>query len=190
MLIQCCNTEMIYTDGYPTCHECGRVDMSKVQYVCNPYKMENYVYKTKVIYYRNDYFDKVIRLLGGVEIMNNKIISKIAKQLKESEIKNIYEIKKWLKKNKYNKFVKYIYSIYFLAYGEKLISLSNDEYNKVKQEFIKFDKLYKDKIGKRNQFNYYFIIYKIFDKLGIPNDNILLPNTTDKLELNHQLMIT
>jgi len=180
------------TDGYPVCHDCGNVDMTRVLYVPDFYSngTSRFIYKQIVIYKRRNYFESVLKFTTCKEIMTSKRINIIAKELKKSKIKDINEIKKWMKLKKYNKQVKFIYSIYFLAYGVKLLDISYSQYDQVIRCFNDIDLIYKNKIGKRNQLNYNYIIYKIFDKLNIETKHVLLPKTFDKLELQFDKLYT
>lgn len=183
-----CLIDMIMCDGYPTCDNCGICDISNVQLVMDysSYQDGTFYYKQNVIYKRCEYFQTILKWITCIEIMNNEKIQEIVQKLKKYKKKSIYELRTWLKSHDYNKMVKYIYSIYKLAYNEVLNPLSHINFRKILKLFDNFNKRYKDQIGKRNQLNYYFIIYKLFEETGISNKNIILPKTYKKL--NKQYM--
>lgn len=185
-----CDIEVHYIDGYRTCMGCGIIDMGDCEYVTEYISSTSRLnYKPQIYYKRINYFIKLLDRLIVSTGMNNKTITNISSQLRDTNIRNISDIKTWLKYNKYNKYVKYIYIIYNNAYNEKLISLTTRQYDKVLDDFKKYDREF-NKTGCRNQLNYNFIIYKLFEHNQIDNTNILLTCTAHRLNLRYNNLLS
>lgn len=181
----CCDNQIIESiDGYPTCVECGQVNVYQVDYVIDRFNTNgNYKYNSQIMYIRSNYFKIILKNLNGdfVDSYIDSQLKSIATTLKAKNIQDLFKIKKYMKLNNLNKYIKYIYRIYYFAYGIKLIDLSENQIQMIVDDFHTFNKKYVSTVKKRNQLNYNFIISKLFENRNIDNKNILLPASANRL---------
>jgi len=181
---ECCsNSDIKIIDGYTSCISCGKIDQSKQQYVYNTYN-DHSVYKCSVPYFRVVYFRQKLNMINNVVTykFNPKIMYFIEKN-KNKNIKNIYKLKKIMKKVGLNKYYKYIYSIYHAITNKQLIYIRINEYDKYISQFKKIEKIFIKKDIRHNLFSYNVIIYFL---LRINNNegykHLILPLNKTKLK--------
>ena len=182
MFCEDCDIDYTLIDGYPTCTNCGNAIMEPqliTEY--NNIDSGRMTVKHIHIYKRFNYFNKLLTKLNGSICSYDTEYYILIEKLKKLNKMDIFELKRWLKSNRYNRYTTYIYNIYKLAYGDQLIKLNDHERINVIKAFQSIDRNYR-KLKHRNQLNYNFIFYKIFQKYGLDNSNIILPRTIHKLE--------
>jgi hypothetical protein len=111
-------------------------------------------------YFRVVYFKQKLNMINNVLLykLNPKVIFFIEKN-KNKKIKDIYKLKKIMKKVGLNKYYKYIYSIYFAITNVQLIRISMNEYDKYIKQFKMIEKVFLEKKIRHNLYSYNVIIY-------------------------------
>lgn len=187
-----CSSEEIYlTDGFDVCHDCGSFNASHPILIPNFQTRENtrLIYIPKIIYKRINYFSDLLGCMTNRrKCYDEKYINIVKKLGKYKKTLKLRDIKKLLKKNKCERYNKYIYGIYYDLYKINLIEISNNDYYGLLVDFKNFNIKYIHQIKKRNQFNYPFIMSKLFEKRNISVQHLMLPKTIDKLEEKYNLL--
>jgi hypothetical protein len=155
----CSNYDLKIIDGYECCVNCGAVNQDRQEYVYNTYN-DHSTYKCSMPYFRVVYFKQKLNMINNVLLykLNPKIIFFIEKN-KNKRIKDIYKLKKIMKKVGLNKYYKYIYSIYFAITNIQLIRISMNEYEKYIKQFKMIEKVFIEKKIRHNLYSYNVIIY-------------------------------
>jgi hypothetical protein len=165
------------------CMNCGVVDIHNQIFV-ESYETQQFLKKMNFhLYYRKSYFVEKLKLLNCQIQSGNPKYNEMINQLQLLPFKNIFGLKKLMKKYKYNKFYKYIYRIYFDIKNTKLIDLSNSDVNTLIDQFMIIERKFKEKyVG--NLFSYNLIIYYLFKKNNYEcYKNIIIPKNYNKITI-------
>ena len=157
---KCCNDfDIKVIDGYECCINCGYMDPSRQEFVYNTYN-DHSTYKCSMPYFRVVYFKQKLNMINNVILFkyNPKVLFFIEKN-KNKRIKDIYKLKKIMKKVGLNKYYKYIYSIYFAITNVQLIRIRMNEYEKYIKQFKMIEKVFLEKKIRHNLYSYNVIIY-------------------------------
>ena len=156
---KCCdNIDIKILDGYECCINCGFMNDNQ-HFVYNTYN-DHSTYKYSMPYFRVVYFKQKLNMINNVLLYkyNPKILFFIEKN-KNKRIKDIYKLKKIMKKVGLNKYYKYIYSIYFAITNIQLITIRMNEYDKYIRQFKLIEKAFIEKNIRHNLYSYNVIIY-------------------------------
>jgi len=178
----CSDTNIKILDGYECCVNCGFMNDNQ-HFVYNTYN-DHSTYKCSMPYFRVVYFKQKLNMINNVVLFkyNPKILFFIEKN-KNKRIKNIYKLKKIMKKVGLNKYYKYIYSIYFAITDIQLIRIRMNEYDKYIRQFKMIEKAFIEKKIRHNLYSYNVIIYfllKINKNEGYKH--LILPLNKTKLK--------
>jgi len=155
----CCdNPDIIITENYHTCTNCGLADISTQKY--NIYFNDDNNIKRKIPYKRLIYFKQKLKLIN-CQIhyqLNAKLLYFITIN-RNKKIKSIYYLKKIMKKSKLHKYYKYIYSIYFAITGKKIININYEQISNIINMFIQFERIFEKHKIRKNLYSYNLLIY-------------------------------
>lgn len=175
-----CDVEPIIVNSFPTCPDCGIVDIDHPGIVVDFDNNYNFS-KAKSIYKRRLYCREKLRLLSAYKFPRNcKKFNNVVKKLKKIGVENLQDVKKFLKNSGNKQFYKFVYSIYYLVTGERLISLTGNQVEIISNEFSRIEGYFRDSTERHNIYNYNSMIYLLMKKHKIPGYNKI------KLPLNHK----
>ena len=173
-----CKHDFVLTETGYTCQLCGIVDIDHLVFKENTVPIKNHH-----VYKRNNYFIEKMRLLAGIKQTAHPRYLEMIKLFKKKKITSIQKLRELMKKHGYSKFYKYIFSAYYDITGEKLISISHSDIQKLSFKFLTFERHLKTKLRKRVNFpNYNTIIYLFLKKEGYKGyQHIILPKNQKKI---------
>lgn len=170
-----CDQEMELLDRY-TCLKCGQCDSTGVFVTDLQYALSSTLYCPKSIYKRRLYCREKLKLLCGRKKCYDKKYKTVVDRLKKKKVKNLVQLKQYLKEWGFRKYYKHIYHLFFEVTGKKLISLTCTEISKMSAQFVLLEILFKRTSKRKNIYNYNSIIYLLMKKNKIKGySHIILP---------------
>lgn len=172
----CCLDMEAGIDGYFSCMDCGQCGSSEV-YIASPsYELNSTLYNKKSIYKRRLYCREKLKLLCGRKKCFDQEYIKLVERLKKKKIKNIIQLKQFLKDWGKRRYYKHIYNMFYDITGKRLIDLTCLEIQRLSYQFVKIEIKFKRNSGRKNIFNYNSIIYALMKKNKIKGySHIVLP---------------
>lgn len=165
----CCGNKTIEVDTNRSCMTCGRSKM------CLIYEEDHYKSDNKLsLYKRYKYFLEKLNLLSGRKMSQSPKCSQLIKILKPEDFNNVIELRHLMKKHGYSKLNKFIYNIYYEIKGERLIDFTAQEKNKLCQDFLNIEKVFKKSDSRKNIYNYNLMIMLLMKKNNIKGHQYLI----------------
>lgn len=157
---QCCNDpQLFFINNCETCVNCGIINLNNEIFEDNPYN-GNTNTKMTYPYKRVIYFKQKLNLINCITFYkSNPRLTFFIQKNKNKKIKNIFTLKKIMKKVKLNKYYKYIYSIFESITGNKLIDIKMSDYPTYITQFRNIEKIFDKYKVRHNLYSYNVIIY-------------------------------
>ena len=182
-----CRGELIFSNFFLTCIECGLTDLDE----CEMVYFEDYdaFIRKRSFYKRKLYAIEKLYMMTCRKPCKKANYDNCIKILAKKKFETIFELKKIMKDLKMNKLYPYIYLAFFDIKKVKLIYLSENQIDTITTEFVKTEMQFKRCVIKRkNMLSYYALIYLTMKQLGYDGyEHIILPNNFKKIKESYDI---
>lgn len=173
-----CGGNLVLIHAIPTCTSCGLSDISNPQLISYSGR-----FIRKHLYTRRSYFVELLKLIAGYKQSNDCQYNKVVKILKTKKFKTIRRLRRHMCRLGFSKFYKYIYNIFFDIKKIRLIKLDRNLIDRLADQFVKIESVFKATIDDRkNFFSYNTLIYYMLKRNNINGyKHILIPSHHSKM---------
>lgn len=173
MICKECKVEKVLIECFKTCPNCGAMDIDDPAYQDAPWAPHVALYKRRL------YCQEKLKLYTGHKQCRSANYTRVVRDLKDYDIKNILELKQHLKDWKQKRLYKYVYNIFFDITGKRLIKLTGQNIDFLSRKFVEVETKFKEERDlhkRKNFFNYNSCIFLLMKKYKFKGyTNIVLP---------------